>query len=83
MSANLFVAGRIIWRAELKETKSGSSMRGVLVGLDDGGEAPRPPCFVTIFGDDAETGSRRVRLLSNSAAIDNHRKSPRIRITNR
>jgi len=51
MSANLFVAGRIIWRAELKQTKNGRPMRSVLIATD---EDNMPPVRALVFGDDAE-----------------------------
>jgi hypothetical protein len=51
MTANLFVAGRIIWRADLKQTKKGTPMRSVLIAGDD---ENMPPVRALVFGDDAE-----------------------------
>lgn len=50
MSANLFICGRIVWRAELKETESGKPMRSVLIASD--GEN-MPSVHALIFGGDA------------------------------
>jgi hypothetical protein len=51
MAANLFIAGRVTWRAELKQTKSGSAMRSVLIAADDD---TMPACRALVFGDVAE-----------------------------
>ena len=51
MSANLFISGRIIWRADLKETRTGTSMRSDLIGSDD---ENMPPVRALIFGEEAE-----------------------------
>lgn len=56
-TANLFIAGRIIWTGDLGETKTGSPMRGVLAAVDDAerGEEPKcAPVFVRLFGTEAE-----------------------------
>lgn len=56
-SAVLFVAGPTIWIAELKQTRNGSPMRGVLVAVDNGTEGQEPACppvFIRLFGSDAE-----------------------------
>lgn len=50
-TANLFVAGRVVWQAELKTTRTGQPMRSVLIGSDDDA---MPPCRVLVFGSDAE-----------------------------
>lgn len=51
MTANLFVAGRVIWRAELKQTKTSRPMRSVLIASDD---ENMPPVRALVFGEDAE-----------------------------
>lgn len=58
----LFVSRPVLWTGDLKNTKTGSPTRGVLVGLDRNEEKPMPPCFVRVFGSDAEAVNKGDRL---------------------
>ena len=53
-TATLYLNGKVIWCAELGRSKTDKPMRGVLVALSNDPDDERPPCFVRLFGEDAE-----------------------------
>ena len=80
----LFVSGPVLWAGDLKTTKTGSPMRGVLVGLDRNEEKPMPPCFVRVFGSDAEAVSKGDRLAAEGdleAEVGERDGKPSVRLS--